>query len=236
MRQSVSHSRSLRLVKGPECQKKVSESLSHVKTSTIGTVTEVSIDNGCGLKIRMCQECELKLEEHLNGSEMPHKPSKLLEEVLHFVEKSSGLKSDSKGSGEVIIHQALDGKTFQFQPESLSEVLQRTDGDGKAFIQINFVNGHKVLFTDTLVGFKPRDTYGLDMAKIPRVVTTPDLVSVFEAIEEGLSSDQSSEYEIEVLKRVYSAILLGGEAAGFRLDFERRWLSRLMSTKLKASA
>jgi len=168
---------------------------------------------------------------------MPQKPSKLLEEVLQFVEKSSGLKSDlDASSGNIKIQQELDGKIFCFIADSLSEVLQRTDGDGKAFIQINFVNGHKVLFTDTLVGFKPRDTYGLDMTKIPRVVFTPDLVSVFEAIEEGLSSEIASEYEVEVLKRVYSAILLGGEAAGFDLDFERRWLSRLLSTKLKASA
>jgi len=172
----------------------------------------------------------------LSGSEIPQKPSKLLEEILHFVERSSGLKSDSGLHGSVTVCQNIDGKKFKFESDCLSEVLQRTDGDGKPFIQINFVNGHKVLFTDTLVGFKPRDTYGLDMTKIPRVVTTPDLVSVFEAIEEGLSSEMASEYEIEVLKRVYSAILLGGEAAGFELEFERRWLSRLLSTKLKASA
>jgi hypothetical protein len=182
----------------------------------------------------MCDD--IPLEESLGGSEMSDKPSQLLVEVVNFVEKSSGLQCDLTENGTVRIHQSLDGKTFHFDAINLSEVLQRTDGEGKAFIQVNFVNGHKVLFTDTLVGFKPRDTYGLDMTKIPRVVTTPDLVSVFEAIEEGLSSDSASEYEIEVLKRVYSAILLGGEAAGFELNFERRWMGRLLSTKLKASA
>jgi len=141
-----------------------------------------------------------------------------------------------KSTEKVSIHQSVDGKVFNFSTNDLSEVLQRADSDGKNFIQINFVNGHKVLFTDTLVGFKPRDTYGLDMSKIPRVVTTPDLVSVFAAIEEGLSSDDITEYEIDVLKRVYAAIIQGGEAAGFELQFERRWLGRLMPSKTKASA
>lgn len=177
------------------------------------------------------------LEDTLSASEMSQKPSRLLEEVLEFVEQSSGLKSEmNKASGTIQILQSVDGKKFTFEPSALSEVLKRTDGDGKAFIQINFTNGFKVLFTDSLVGFKPKDTYGLDMTKIPRVVTTPDLVSVFAAIEDGLSSDDISDYEIDVLKRVYASILQGGEAAGFNLDFERKWISRLLPTKQKASA
>jgi hypothetical protein len=74
------------------------------------------------------------------------------------------------------------------------------------------------------------------MAKVPRGVTTPELVSVFSAIEDGLSSETISEYEIDVLKRVYASIIQGGEAVGFDLAFEKRWLSRLLSTKIKASA
>ena len=172
----------------------------------------------------------------LSESEKSPKPALLLEEILSFTEKSKGLKSSVSNGGEVAILQEIDGKSFHFIIDDLSEVLQRSDSDGKAFIQVNFVNGHKVLFTDTLVGFKPRDTYGLDMTKIPRVVTTPDLVSVFAAIEEGMSSDDISEYEIEVLKRVYSSIIQGGEAAGFDLKFERKWLARLLPSRIKASA
>ena len=172
----------------------------------------------------------------MNQSEKPQKTTELLEEVLDFVEHTSGLSSESAEPGEVAIHQSIDGKVFNFNAKNITEVLQRADVDGKPFIQVNFVNGHKVLFTDTLVGFKPLDTMGLDMSKIPRVVTTPDLVSVFAAIEEGLSSDDVTEYEIEVLKRVYSAIIQGGEAAGFDLRFERRWLGRLLPSKMKASA
>lgn len=172
----------------------------------------------------------------MSESETSQKPSRLLEEVLNYVESSTGLSSEVSESGNVAIQQAVDGKTFRFETKNLLEVLSRTDAEGKPFIQINFVNGHKVLFTDNLVGFKPREVYGLDMTKIPRVVTTPDLVSVFEAIEEGLDSEGTSEHEIEILKKVYSAILCGGELAGFELGFERKWLTRLMSTKFRASA
>lgn len=173
----------------------------------------------------------------MSESAMSHKPSQLLEEVLTYVDHSGGLSSNVTEDGTIFIQQAADGKVFRFQMTDLSEVLQRTDGDGKSFLQINFGNGHKVLFTDTLVGFKPRDVMGLDMSKLPKVVTTPDLLSVFEAIEESLSSEQvHQDNEVEILKKVFQAILTGGEQAGFDLAFERRWLSRLLATKYRASA
>jgi hypothetical protein len=167
---------------------------------------------------------------------MSQKPSQLLEEILEFVDHASGLSSNIRDGGEVSIHQSCDGKTFTFDSKKLAEVLRRTDADGNAFIQINFNSGHKVLFTDTLVGFKPRETFGLDMTKIPRVVTTPDLVSVYEAIEESMSADMAPDHEVEILKKVYWAILQGGESAGFDLDHEKEWLGRLLSPRFKASA
>ena len=172
----------------------------------------------------------------MSQSEISPKSSQMLEEVLAFVEKSAGLSSEVTESGIVSIEQSVDGKIFRFTSEQLAEVLQRFDADGKQFIQVNFQSGNKVLFTETLVGFKPRETLGLDMTKIPRVVTTPDLVSVFEAIEDSLSSDLNPDSEVEVLKKVFVAILQGGELAGFDLEFERRWLARLVPAKFQASA
>jgi hypothetical protein len=172
----------------------------------------------------------------LGASHTSSKSSQLLDEVLHFVEASTGLSSRVSDDGQVEIVQSVDGKSFNFRFQTLEEVLPRTDAEGKNFIQINFESGIKVLFTDTLVGFKPRETIGLDMAKIPRVVTTPDLLSVFEAIEESLSSDGTPDTEVEILKRVFQAILAGGEMAGFDLTFERRWLARLLPLKFRASA
>ena len=179
---------------------------------------------------------ETALEDDLSQQKMSAKSKKMLDEVLHFVDSSKGLKCKVSPIGKVEINQSVDGKTFSFYLDILDEVLHRSDADGNAFIQINFQSGMKVLFTDTLVGFKPSEVVGLDMAKIPKVVTTPDLVSVFEAIEESLSSDQSPEHEIDILKRVYQAILLGGEVAGFDLAFEKKWLSRLTSSAFRASA
>lgn len=167
---------------------------------------------------------------------MSPKPSQLLDEVLNFVDASTGLASTMNTDGKVSIQQSADNKVFRFEPHFLEDVLQRTDADGKQFIQVNFRSGLKVLLTDTLVGFKPSEVVGLDMSKIPRVVTTPDLLSVLEAIEESFGSDSTPEHEVEVLKRVFQAILTGGELAGFDLTFERKWLSRLVPTKMKASA
>lgn len=164
------------------------------------------------------------------------KNPQLLDEVLGFVSHSSGLSSAVNFEGRIQIKQQVDGKTFQFRGDDLSEVVNRFDSDGKSFIQVNFCSGLKVLLTDALVGFKPEQVFGLDMSKLPRVVTTPDLVSVLEAIEESLSSDSSHDHEIEILKRVYQAILAGGETAGFDLEFEKRWIARLAPTRYRASA
>lgn len=173
-----------------------------------------------------------------NLNETPASPNReqLLEEVLGFVDQSGGLSSTLSEAGSVSIFQNVDGKYFTFSSEELHEVVSRFDADGKPFIQINFRSGLKVLLTDNLVGFKPKEIFGLDMAKIPKVVTTPDLLSVLEAIEDNLSADVPQDHEIEILKRVYHSILLGGELAGFDLTFEKNWLGRLAPSRMKASA
>lgn len=167
---------------------------------------------------------------------MTDKENQLLEDILGFVDQSNGLSGELAPDGQVVVHQAVDGKRFRFAVTEVNEVLQRTDSEGQSFIQVNFASGRKVLFTDNLVGFKPHEIGGLDMNKIPKVVTTPDLMSVFEAIEEGLSSEQVMDHEVDILKKVYQAILLGGENAGFDLAFERKWLSRLVPCRLRVTA
>lgn len=159
-----------------------------------------------------------------------------MQEVANFVGQTQGLSSSRTAEGQVQVTQTVDGKFFRFKPEDLTEVVHRFDTDGKVFIQVNFTNGLKVLLTETLVGFKPQQISGLDMTKIPKVVTTPDLVSVLEAIEETLDSDSVVDSELEILKRVYTSILKGGELAGFELTFERRWLERLTPSRFRASA
>lgn len=158
-----------------------------------------------------------------------------LDSILNFVDGSKGLSGGMAESGKIRIQQEVDGKVFSFSAYEVSEVLQRNDTEGKTFLQVNFKSGAKVLLTESLVGFKPVETLGLDMSRIPKVVTTPDLLSVFEAIEEAMGSD-GIDHEVEILKRVYQAILQGGEKVGFDLAFERKWLNRLLASKIQASA
>src|SRR5690606_41833465 len=110
------------------------------------------------------------------------------------------------------------------------------DDDGKPLIRVSFNSGLKVLLTGCLVRCRPEQVIGLEVRKLPRVVTTPDLMSVREAIEESLRSDMTQEQEIEILKRVYQSILFGAENAGFDLKPERTWLARLAPTRFRASA
>lgn len=159
-----------------------------------------------------------------------------LDSILNYVDTSRGLKAKVGEGGRIQIYQDLDGKVFSFSAQDIIEILHRTDADGKPFIQLNMRGGHKVLFTDTLIGFKPVETIGLDIARIPKVVTTPDLLSVFEAIEESLGVESGTDNEVEILKKVYFSILSGGEQVGFDLSIERRWLNRLIASKTKASA
>ena len=159
----------------------------------------------------------------------------MLEDVYAFIKNSSGLSYADKDS-KIVIVQKIDNKSVVFLKSEISEVLNRVDSEGRAFLQLNFKSNKKVLLTDSLIGFKPVEILGLDATKIPKVVTTPDLLSVFEAIEDSLSSDTTPDSEIEVLKRVYQSILSGAELIGFDLKFERVWLNRITASKFKASA
>jgi len=80
-----------------------------------------------------------------------------------------------------------------------------------SFLQVNFLSGKKILLTENLIGFKPVPSRGLDLSKLPKVVTTPDLLSVVEAIEDSISFAVAND-ELDVLKRVFDSVLRGAEA------------------------
>jgi len=159
----------------------------------------------------------------------------MLEEIVRFIGGSSGLKVTSNTS-IVEIYQLSDKRVLVLQLSDLELVLFREDQDGKPFLQINLHGNRKILLTDQLIGFKPKQTAGLDLKKLPRVVTTPDLVSVLEAVEEALSSADVINLEAEMLKKAYIAIVTGAEIIGFRMDAEKEWIARLMaSVKMKSA-
>ncbi len=152
-----------------------------------------------------------------------------------YVESSVGLTLDQVNDSKMSILQKADGRTIRFSKTQVEEVLKRQDTDGRDFLQVNFIDGKKILITEKLVGFKPVETKGLDIQKLPRVVTTPDLVSVIEAIEESMNSKTRVE-EVDVLKKVFDSVLQGAEAVGFDLESERSWLNLITNIRHKASA
>lgn len=155
--------------------------------------------------------------------------------IAAFIEQAPGL-SVQIIDGQMSIFQKADGRSIRFGVQTIEEVLSRQDADGHEFLQVNFHNGHKILITEKLVGFKPAETTGLDLRKLPKVVTTPDLVSVIEAIEESVNSHGYKSEEIDVLRRVFDSVLNGAEAVGFEVGVERNWLSFVANIKYKPSA
>ena len=159
-----------------------------------------------------------------------------VKQICDFVRLSSGLRLVSCDDQIIVIHQKADNRQFEVTISTLEEVLIRKDGENSAFLQVNFCGGKKILLTDNLIGFKPSHFPGLDLTKLPRVVTTPDIQSVIAAIEESLSNETMLFEEVDVLRKVFESVLLVAENVGFDLPTERAWLKRLSSMRMSASA
>ena len=151
---------------------------------------------------------------------------KLVEKIVHFINNSSGLTLDRYDELSINIRQLSDGKSLSLHINNLKDVILRKDSQKRNFIQIDFVNGLKILLTQLLIGFKPYPVHGLDMREVPKVVTTPDLYKVFQAIEETLSLD-GDEMEVHFLIHIFRSILKGGEIIGFDLKNERFYFHHL---------
>lgn len=173
---------------------------------------------------------------YLDCSHSQGKQNELLAQIRLFVARTSGLRECGFAQGSASFLQTLDGHSLCVRAADLDDILFRTDTDGQDFIQVNFREGKKILITDSLIGFKPAVLAGLDMAKLPRVVTTPDILSVFEALQEALYVADPKENDLTVLRKVFDAVVSGGEAVGFNLVRERSWLGRIPSRFLKVTA
>ena len=157
-------------------------------------------------------------------------------QIIEFINSTKGLDFCSLGKEEIRIKQKVDNRELPIILNSVEEVMKRIDQENFNFLQVNFESGKKLLLTQNLVGFKPVPLIGLDMDRLPKVVTTPDLISVVEAIEEAMSAKDSYPIEVEVLRDVFSSVLEGGEAIGFNLAKERAWLNRLTFVKVNTPA
>lgn len=157
-------------------------------------------------------------------------------EIRRFVDGSEGLRLvESPLTDYITIEQRLDKKRITLNCFDLDEILYREDEIGKGFLQVNFVSGKKILITTTLIGFRPLGLFGLDMERLPKVVTTPDIQSVFEAIQESLQANDEQE-ELDVLRKVYDSVVCGGESVGFDLKEERKTLACIPVKVHQASA
>ena len=160
-----------------------------------------------------------------------------MNEILNFLEKKSQFKFNYTNE-TLDLKQSEDNKKIEIKNADIDKVLSRQDLDGSQFLQINFKTGSKILITHALIGFKPHEMPGFDASRIPRVVTTVDLVSVSKAIEQFFDSDDApeSKAELEILKKVYQSIMLGAENIGFKMNAEKMWFSSIVLTPLATVA
>ncbi|MCB0412799.1 MAG: hypothetical protein KDD50_00595, partial [Bdellovibrionales bacterium] len=99
--------------------------------------------------------------------------------IVEFVNASEGLSIEEvMPDGQITIHQTEDSNKIVINEFKIEKVLVRKDSEGKTFLQVNFDNNEKILLTSRLVGFKPSPKFGLQMKKLPKIVTTPDLLNV----------------------------------------------------------
>lgn len=155
------------------------------------------------------------------------KPTEYKQRLIDFACTSLGLEASDFESDGITLRQRVDSKSIRIQLNDIQNLIQRADTEGIPFLQINLKNSKKILVTENLIGFKPALLPGLDPSRIPKVVTTQDLTSVFEAIEEALYLNENPDEEIHLLKRIFDSVIAGGEHIGFDLTKEKSWLQRL---------
>jgi hypothetical protein len=168
------------------------------------------------------------------------KQLELLQSILEFAMRSSELEVEQSALDQLRIKQKIDGHMLVIRASRLQDILMRNDSDGRSFVQVNFQDGLKILITERLIGFKPAvrkanapaagqgaPTNSIKTnSKLPRVVTTPDLLSVLEAMEDAA---ESADRDLTVLRELFDSIVRGAERAGFDVEKEKAWLLPYMN-------
>lgn len=158
------------------------------------------------------------------------KQLELLHAIHDFACRSRDLEVELDTPSRLRIRQKIDGHTLIVEGARLQDILMRKDADGRDFVQVNFQEGLKILITDRLIGFKPivRRLTPINgpqptppSNRLPRVVTTPDLMSVLEAMEDAA---ESADRDLSVLRELFDSIVCGAERVGFDVAKEKAWL------------
>ena len=146
--------------------------------------------------------------------------------IQSFIQSTKGLKFSILDDSLTVL-QTIDGKHLSFKKTDISEILIRKDSKSQSFVQINFFGDKKIILTDRFIGFKPFRIPDLDMQKLPKVVTTPDLLNFIEIIEDSMYELDVTAIEVQDIRRYFESVLLGAEKVGFELLNERIWIERL---------
>lgn len=154
-------------------------------------------------------------------------PKDIIEFFLSQTQKLSLVKQGKEG--KVTLFQDYDQKSISFYESDVEKVLERKDYKGEVFLQVNFKNGKKILLTSEFIGFSPAVCSEMKTRKLPKVVTTADLLSVIEAVESSLYGTDQYQESLHDIKLFFETIASGAESVGFDLTGERLWLSRLLS-------
>lgn len=153
-------------------------------------------------------------------------PKSIIEDFLSYTKKLSLIRRDE--NKKITLLQTHDKKTLSFYESDIEKVLKRKDNNGETFLQVNFKNGKKILLTNEFVGFSPAACSEIDIKKLPRVVTTVDLLSVIEALESSLYGTDHYQENLHEVKLFFEAIAKGAESIGFSLIGERLWVEKLL--------
>ena len=168
-------------------------------------------------------------EENTNPSfPIPKEDTKTIIEAFLSESDRLSILEDKEEYDRITLLQSHDKKTISFCFADIKKVLERKDYNDQKFLQLNFKNGKKALLTHEFVGFSPAVGVGINVYKLPKVVTTADLLSVIEAIESSVyGSDQYQESLYEA-KMFFESIAAGAESIGFDLTGERLWVEKLL--------
>ena len=154
-------------------------------------------------------------------------PKEIIEYFVSQTQKLSLIKENE--NEKIILCQNYDQKSISFYESDLEKVLERKDYKGEAFLQVNFKNGKKILLTNEFIGFSPAACSEMRAKKLPKVVTTSDLLSIIEAVESSLYGTDQYQESLHDIKLFFETIASGAESVGFDLTGERLWLGRLLS-------
>ena len=170
----------------------------------------------------------MKEENTNHGFPIPKEDAKSIIEAFLLDNNKLSILDFKEDFDKITLLQSYDRKTLSFSLKAVKKVLERKDTNGHDFLQLNFKDGKKMLLTHEFVGFPPADGVGINVYKLPKVVTTADLLSVIEAIESSIYGTDQYQESLYEAKMFFESIAAGAESIGFDLAGERLWVEKLL--------